>query len=119
MDKDTRLSKLKEIKDLIFAFEDSENCEVEANWFSGSCFSKLDVQGICFKMKDADKFENLLGYLDVPAMLNGLLIANTNLSSYQYGFVYDDDKFHEDNLKKLNIYLLKRLSRVDDEVQSH
>lgn len=111
MDRYTRLSKLDEIKDLIFSFEDSEKCKIDAHYFSGSCFEKQEIRGICFKSSNSEQFENLLGYLDVPAMLNGLLITNTAVSSMNYGFVYDDDGFHDSNLKKVNVYFTKKLER--------
>lgn len=116
MDTATRLSKLNEIKDLIFAFEDAQRCEVDAHYFTGSCFERQEIRGISFRIKDKEQFENLLGYLDIPAMLNGLLIANTSLSADNYGFVYDDDKFSDTNLKKLNIYQLGKLKREDTTV---
>lgn len=111
MDIITRKSKLKEIEDLIFAFEDSENVQIDAHYFTSSCFMKNETQGILFKIKDNVLFENLLGYLDVPALLNGFQIGSTTFLSVNYGFVYDDERFHSNNIKNLNIFFGNKLER--------
>lgn len=108
MDSTERKKKLSEIEEILKSFmgTDKRYDGLSACYFTPHCFSS-DNQGIhcTYSGKDESVVEDLLGYLDIPAMMNGLMVESVRSSSngYLHVFVYDDDRFHADNLRKLNI----------------
>lgn len=108
MENAERQKKLHEIEEMLKSFLGSEKRYegLSASYFTPHCFAR-DNQGIhcIYDGKDESVIEDLLGFLDIPAMMNGFAVetvrsqANGNL----HVFVYDEDKFHIDNLRKLNI----------------
>jgi len=107
MEIEERNRKLHEIEDLLKSFLSDKRYEgLSASYFTPHCFAR-DNQGIhcAYSGNDETVVEDLLGYLDIPAMLNGLSIETVRSSSGSclHVFVYDEDRFSVDNLRKLNI----------------
>lgn len=108
MDTSERKRKLQEIEDILKSFMGSEKKYegLSACYFAPHCFAR-ENQGIhcVYSGNDSNVIEDLLGYLDIPVMMNGLLIetVKSQANGMYHVFVYDDDRFHIDNLRKLNI----------------
>ena len=107
MDVQERNKKLAEIEDILKSFLTDKKYEwLSASYFAPHCFAH-DNQGIhcAYAGNDESVIEDLLGFLDIPAMMNGFLVESVRSSSngQLHVFVYDEDKFHPDNLRKLNI----------------
>ena len=107
MEAQERTKKLAEIEDILKSFLADKKYEgLSASYFAPHCFAH-DNQGIhcAYAGNDESVVEDLLGFLDIPAMMNGFMVesvrsaANGNL----HVFIYDEDRFHIDNLRKLNI----------------
>ena len=107
MEVSERTKKLAEIEDILKSFLLDKKYEgLSACYFTPHCFAR-DNQGIhcSYVGNDETVIEDLLGYLDIPAMMNGFLVESVRSAANGalHVFVYDDDKFHVDNLRKLNI----------------
>lgn len=107
MEASERTKKLSEIEDILKSFLSDKKYEgLSASYFAPHCFAR-DNQGIhcSYTGQDESVIEDLLGYLDIPAMMNGFLVESVRSASNGtlHVFVYDEDRFHIDNLRKLNI----------------
>lgn len=65
------------------------------------------MQGIqCTCPKEASVVaENIMGFLDIPAMMAGLTlrVVQSQANGTWNIFVYDEEKFHVDNIKSLRV----------------
>lgn len=108
-----RIKKLTEIEEVLKSFLLDKKYEgLSAYYFMPHCFAR-DNQGIhCFYSGSNESvIEDLLGYLDIPTMMNGFLIESVKAANGTiHLFIYDEDKFHVDNLRKLNIMNTKEIS---------
>lgn len=107
MEAQERLKKLSEIEDILKSFMADKKYEgLSASYFAPHCFAH-DNQGIHCSYSGSDEtvVEDLLGYLDIPAMMNGFLVESVRsvANGMLHVFIYDEDRFHIDNLRKLNI----------------
>lgn len=114
MENSERRKKLHEIEEMLVSFLGSEKKYegLSASYFTPHCFSR-ENQGIhcVYEGSDESVVEDLLGYLDIPAMMNGFSVESVRSSSNGtlHIFVYDDDKFHVDNLRKLNFMSTEKI----------
>ena len=108
MEAEDRISKLSEIEAMLKSFMGSDKRYegLSAMYFTPHCFAH-ENQGIhcVYAGKDESVIEDLLGYLDIPAMLNGFAVESVRSSTtgQLHVFVYDEENFHIDNIRKLNI----------------
>lgn len=105
---DEREKKLNEIEGLIKSFYNSDLNKysgLSASYFMPNCFSH-NVQGIVCSCKNTDQsiVDEFLGYIDIPIMMSGLsleiLFSQTD-NTYRI-FIYDDENYHIDNLRKMS-----------------
>lgn len=107
MEASERAKKLSEIEDILKSFLSDKKYEgLSAFYFMPHCFAH-ENQGIhcIYSGSDETVIEDLLGYVDIPAMMNGFTVESVKSASYNMShvFIYDEDRFHVDNLRKLNI----------------
>ena len=107
MDAYEREKRLKDVEAILKDFlSDSKYEGLSASYFAPHCFARNN-QGIhcAYSGNDESVIADLLGFLDIPTMMNGFLLESVRSPSngQLHVFIYDDDKFHVDNLKKLNI----------------
>lgn len=102
-----RNKRLSEIEVILKSFlKNDEKCtDLSVSYFMPHCFADNN-QGIhcSYNGTNENIIEDLLGFVDIPAMMNGFLVETVKSSNGTFHvFIYDEDKFHPDNLRKLNI----------------
>ena len=103
-----REAKLREIEELLVGFLQSnpDGNLVNARYFIPYHGSEF-VQGIqCTCPSSATSVaEDIMGFLDIPAMMAGfnLEVVKSQANGAWNVFVYDEEKFHLDNIKKMRI----------------
>lgn len=103
-----RVEKLHEIEDFLKEFlgSDQKYDGLSASYFVPNCFAN-ENQGIhcIYDGSDPSVIEDLLGFLDIPAMMNGFSLESvkSKANGSFHVFVYDDEKFHIDNIRNLRI----------------
>ena len=99
---------LKEIEGLLLDFlRSTPECAcVSARYFMpySGCEYMQGIQCTCPKEASVVA-ENIMGFLDVPVMMKGLelrVVQSQSTGAWNI-FVYDEEKFHVDNIKNLRV----------------
>ena len=108
-----RKQSLHEIEEILkSALDTSSHPGLSVGYFTSMVFSDDEDRGIHIVYRGDNKglVEELLGLVDIPAMMNDLLVESVRRTPTEYHiFVYDGEKYHVDNVRKLNFISTGRI----------
>lgn len=99
---------IREIEEMLLPFLNSSPAYsvVRAQYFMpySTGYGLQGIECICPK-ECSQQAEDIMGFLDIPTMMSGLelRVVQAQSNGSWHIFIYDGEKLHEDNIKKLNV----------------